>query len=210
MPTCPPTTRQDPIDSNLALLHQVQRGDHEALERLLGRVTPGLRHWAARLPRWARHTADDEDLVQETLVAILPRLQRFEPQHPHALDAYLRRAIANRIRIEIRRAKRRPTFVDVDVPAGIEASPLARLLAKDSRWRLEEGLAKLRPMERRAVLGRIGHGWSYQLLAEDLGKPSADAARKVVERALVRLGGLMRGGPRRRRSRGSGTAEPLV
>jgi RNA polymerase sigma factor (sigma-70 family) len=187
------------LDLDRSLLLDARHGDAEALERLLGRITPGLRQWAARLPHWARDAADADDLVQETLVALLPRLRRFEPRHPHALDAYLRRAVVNRIRSEVRKARRVSVPMDPDLPAGSEASPLNTLLAKDSRGRLDKGLAKLRPVERRAVVGRIGHGWSYRVLAEELGKPSADAARKVVERALVRLGWLMRVTPARRR-----------
>jgi RNA polymerase sigma factor (sigma-70 family) len=196
------------LATDLSLLLRAQHGDAEALEQLVGRITPDLRQWAARMPRWACDVADADDVVQETLVSVLGRLRHFEVRHHYALDAYLRRAVVNRIRSEVRKAKRRPLAATLEAAATswTDASPLARLLAKDTRGRLGAGLAKLRPMERRAVLGRVGHGWSYQFIAEDLGKPSADAARKVVERALVRLGGLMRVVPARRaapRSRGA-------
>ena len=47
--------------------------------------------------------------------------------------------------------------------------------------------ARLRSEEREAIIARVELGLSYQELADALGKPSADAARKAAERALVRL-----------------------
>jgi DNA-directed RNA polymerase specialized sigma24 family protein len=46
--------------------------------------------------------------------------------------------------------------------------------------------------EREAVVGRIELGLSYDELALALDKPTADAARKAAQRALVRLAGEMR------------------
>ena len=45
----------------------------------------------------------------------------------------------------------------------------------------------LPPEEREAIIGRVEMGYTYQELADALGNPSADAARKAAERALVRL-----------------------
>lgn len=53
--------------------------------------------------------------------------------------------------------------------------------------RYEAALARLEPEEREAIVGRIELGCPYAELAEALGKPSADAARMTVSRALLRL-----------------------
>ena len=45
-----------------------------------------------------------------------------------------------------------------------------------------------------AVIARIEMGCSYAEVAELMGKPSADAARMMVSRALVRLAEEMRRG----------------
>ena len=47
---------------------------------------------------------------------------------------------------------------------------------------------------REAVIARIEMGCSYAEVAELMGKPSADAARMTVSRALVRLADEMRRG----------------
>ena len=51
----------------------------------------------------------------------------------------------------------------------------------------EQALTRLKPEEREAVIGRVELGLSYDELALALEKPTADAARKAAQRALVRL-----------------------
>ena len=56
----------------------------------------------------------------------------------------------------------------------------------------EEALERLKPEDREAIVGRVELGLSYDELALALEKPTADAARKTAQRALVRLAGEMR------------------
>ena len=51
----------------------------------------------------------------------------------------------------------------------------------------EQALERLKPEEREALIGRLEMGFSYEELALALDKPTADAARKAAQRALVRL-----------------------
>ena len=53
--------------------------------------------------------------------------------------------------------------------------------------RYEHALAQLDESDRQAVVGRIEMGFGYDELARTLDKPSKDAARMAVSRALVRL-----------------------
>jgi RNA polymerase sigma-70 factor (ECF subfamily) len=53
--------------------------------------------------------------------------------------------------------------------------------------RYQAALMKLPESDRDAIVGRLELGLSYDELAELLGKPSPDAARKAAQRALVRL-----------------------
>jgi serine/threonine-protein kinase len=53
--------------------------------------------------------------------------------------------------------------------------------------RYEDALARLRPRDREAVLGRIELHWPYEQLAEALGVTSPTVARGVVVRAIWRL-----------------------
>src|SRR3990172_6533693 len=93
-------------ESTIALLGRARAGEALALA---ARLLPRLKRWAAgRLPAWARDLAETGDLVQETVVNVLARVGEFEPKHEAALNVYLREALANRIRNEIRRASRHP------------------------------------------------------------------------------------------------------
>jgi RNA polymerase sigma-70 factor, ECF subfamily len=126
--------------------------------------------------------------VQETVIRAVKRLDAFEPRHDGALQAYLRQAVMNRIRDEVRRAVRSPAETGLDDrQADGAASPLDIAIGTEAVSRYEAALARLRPEEREAVIARIEMAGSYHDLANALGKPSADAARMAVSRALVRL-----------------------
>jgi RNA polymerase sigma-70 factor (ECF subfamily) len=175
--------------TSLALLEQVRGGDPQALNRLLQRYLPRLSRWASgRLPRWARDVSDTDDLVQDTLARSLNNLSRFRPEGEGALQAYLRRAIINRIKDEIRRRGRQPelTAIESAVVADVQ-SPLEQAIGRELLDRYDRALERLPEEEKEAVIARIELGYSYAEIADALGRPSADAARMAVSRALVRL-----------------------
>ena len=177
------------ISSSLTLLELAQAGDQAALETLVARYRPRLERWASgRLPRWARDITDTQDLVQETLFQTFKRIESFEPRGDGALQAYLRQAILNRIREELRRVKRKPSKVDLDSQAEADGwSPLEEAIGREALERYERALAALRAEDREAIVARIELGYTNQQIAELLNKPSANAARMAVERAIVRL-----------------------
>jgi RNA polymerase sigma-70 factor (ECF subfamily) len=176
-------------ESTFHLIERVRAGDDDALDRLLRRHGAALRRWAkGRLPQWARDASDTDDLVQDTLIRTFKRIEDFEVRGPGALLAYLRQAILNRIRDEVRKHSRRLEAVDLHPPQlPFQNSPLELAIGRESVERYERALATLRPEEREAIIGRVELGYSYEELADVLGKPTPDAARKAAQRALVRL-----------------------
>jgi RNA polymerase sigma factor (sigma-70 family) len=183
------TAGQIRLDSTFDLVEQAKAGDKEALNRLFARYLPTLRRWASgRLPRWSRDLMDTDDLVQETVVRAVKRIDQFESRHEGALQAYLRQAIVNRIRDEVRRTKRTPGTSELDENERASGpSPLEEAIGTESLERYEVALTRLRPEEREAIVARLEMDGSYQDVAQALGKPSADAARMAVSRALLRL-----------------------
>src|SRR5439155_4204471 len=179
----------DGLESTLDLVRLAKAGDRGALERLLARSLPALRRWASgRLPRWTRDLMDTDDLVQETVFRAVKRMDSFESRHEGALQAYLRQAIMNRIRDEVRRTKRSPMATELNENQTDHSdSPLEMAIGHEALERYEAALARLRPEEREAIVARVEMGGSYQEVADKLGKPSADAARMAVSRALLRL-----------------------
>ena len=195
--TASPRTMDDrPLDQTLELVERAKSGDAQALDCLFARFLPPLRRWASgRLPRWTRDLMDTDDLVQETLLRAVGRIGSFESRHEGALQAYLRQAVMNRIRDEVRRAGRSPAAATLDEnERDRAASPLDLAIGSEAVERYEAALARLRPEEREAIVARVEMECSYQEIAQALGKPSSDAARMTVSRALLRLAEEMQRG----------------
>ena len=71
-------------------------------------------------------------------------------------------------------------------------SRLEQVIGREHIERYERALESLRPHDRGAIVARVELGCSYAEVATMLGSPSANAARTVVERAIVRLVDRMR------------------
>ena len=181
------------LESTFLLIEQIRAGDKSALDRLLRRFLPLLTRWASgRLPRGVRDLSDTEDLVQETIISALRHIDHIEIRGEGALQAYLRRAVLNRIRDELRRHGRRGLAETLDENLRAkEDSPLEIAIGNEALERYEAALSRLSAGDREAVIARIELGQTYAEIASALGKPSTEAARMAVNRALARLARLM-------------------
>jgi RNA polymerase sigma-70 factor (ECF subfamily) len=175
------------------LLRQAKAGDRSALESLVARYLPRLRSWASgRLPMRARSLLDTSDLVQETLLRTLERLDQVEVRGPGGFQAYVRSAVLNRIRDEIRWAARRPGPEGVpETLQSADPSPLELAVGADLVARYESALATLTEEERQLLHLRIELDYDYGEIAAMTDRASRDAARMAVTRALKRLAEAM-------------------
>jgi RNA polymerase sigma-70 factor (ECF subfamily) len=182
-------TPREPGPPTLELLRRARAGDGDAVAQLFARYMPRLRRWAGgRLPRRARDLLDTDDLIQETFMRTASRLETFEPRGEGAFAAYLRQALRHRMLDELRRLERRPAPAVLESDRADErASPLEDAIGSEAVERYERGLARLSDGDREAVLLRIELGLGWAEIAEACGKPSPDAARVAVSRALLRL-----------------------
>jgi RNA polymerase sigma-70 factor (ECF subfamily) len=192
----PEPARPEPgLLATTQLLRRAKEGDRAALDSLMARYLPRLRNWASgRLPMRARSLLDTGDLVQEALLRTLERLDQIEVRGPGGFQAYVRSAVLNRIRDEIRWAGRRPG--PDGVPETLESpapSPLEMAMGADLVDRYERALATLTEEERQLVHLRIELDYDYEEIAGLAGRPSRDAARVAVKRALKRLAEAMGG-----------------
>ena len=173
------------FDSTSQLISRARAGDQEAIERLFARHLKPLQRWASgRLPKWARDLTDTDDLVQEAMLQTFKKIGEFEPQRVGALLAYLRQAVLNRLRDELRRKARRPDAMGLDGLEDVTArSPLEEAIGRQGLEEYEEALGRLRPEEREVIIARVEIGYTWAELAEALGKPSAEAdAKRLVGR----------------------------
>lgn len=176
-------------ESSFVLLQRVRTGDATALNELCARYLPRLQRWAhGRLPTWARGALDTHDIVQDTFAQVVQRIEEFEPRHEGAFQAYLRQALLNRVRDEVRRARRKSPAETLDNKSpATDPSPLEEAIGQETLERYEAALQRLRPEDREAIILRIEMGYAYADVAEALRKPSVAAAHMAVSRALVRL-----------------------
>ena len=198
--TAPPDRRkrQDPsATASLVLLERVRAGDTAALNRLMDRYLPRLSRWASgRLPRWARDLSDTDDLVQDTLIRSVANLGHFEAQRGGRVAGLPARRgdepHPRRDPPQAPHARARPARLRPLPPTGSRRSKPRS--ASEALAKYDRALERLDAETREAVIARIEMGCSYAEIAEAMGKPSPDAARMTVSRALVRLAEEMRHG----------------
>ena len=180
-------------EATAVLLERARRGDADAREALLARLLPRLRRWAhGRLPAAARGATDTDDLVQVTLIKAIARLPEFQPEHEGAFLAYLRRILLNQLRDELRRA--RPGREEASEALPDRAPSLVEeAIGRQVLERYEEALLALEERQREAVILRLEFDYSHEEVAQAVGCPSANAARMLVSRALVRLAEILDG-----------------
>ena len=175
--------------STMVLLDRAKAGSTAARDVLYQRYLPRLKRWArGRIPIGARGLHETDDIVQDVLMRTLHKVDQFDPQHSGAFLAYMRRAVRNRI-AEVARSperRRRVELSDEEFPDS-GPSPLQSLIEADNAKRFDEALERLGPVEQAAIIARGEWGMSYDEIARELGKPSTDAARMTVNRAVARL-----------------------
>jgi RNA polymerase sigma factor (sigma-70 family) len=180
-------------EATVELLALIKGGDEAALDRLLRRCIPALQRWArGRLPQSARGMLETSDLVQDTVVAAMRRLDVFEARHQGALQAYFRLAVMNRIRDIVRQHRRRPQQTELPEQLVDEhTSPLELAIGAENMARYDAAIQRLERSDREAIIGRIELQYTYAELAAVLNRPTPAAARMAVARAIRRLAELM-------------------
>jgi RNA polymerase sigma factor (sigma-70 family) len=122
--------------------------------------------------------------VQEAVAQTLKQLPRLQFEGQGGFHAYLKAAILNRIRNELRSTKRRPQRTDLDVELKDPSrSALDLAMTNESPERYEQALERLSQSDREATIARFEFGFSGPELAAALHKPSVDAARMAVTSA---------------------------
>jgi RNA polymerase sigma factor (sigma-70 family) len=175
------------------LLLRAKQGDEVALGALTARYLPRLQRWASgRLPLHARSLLDTADLVQDTFLKVIQGLDGIEVRGPGGFQAYVRRAVLNRIRDQIRWARRRPgpDGVPEDLQDG-SPSPLEMAIGGDVLDRYESAMEQLGEVERQVLHLRIELDFDYEEIAMMTGRPTEAAARMAVQRALRKLARIM-------------------
>ncbi len=179
--------------STKSLLRRGRLGDRSALDRLFARLLRPLRRIAhGRVPRRARNLYETADVVQEAAVGVWRRFDQLQTDEPGDLEAYIRTVVWNRIRDEARRLECRPETVDLDprLPSDLP-SPLDQAAANELWVRCRSAMTMLPVEQRECLIAYFDYGYTYDEAAAVLGRPSGDAVRMSIRRALSDLSELL-------------------
>lgn len=189
-------------------IHAARAGSAEALGRLLEACRPYLLAIAEReLPDELRAKCGASDLVQDAFLKVQPHFHRFAGNGREEVLAWLRRVLLNHlanVREHYRGTQKRQLGREVHLGAlptdsglsGLaDPAPTPRTQAEnaDGRAALERALAKLNPRYARVIRLRYLDGRTFPEVAAELGC-SAEAARKLWLRAVVKLQALVEAG----------------
>jgi RNA polymerase sigma-70 factor (ECF subfamily) len=192
-----------PADSTetRGLLRQADNGDRQAFEQLFARYRPGLRKFVElRLDPRVRARLDPSDVVQETHLEALRRLDDYLARRPMPFDVWLRKTAHDRLLMARRRhlgAERRSVRREARLPersslllaqrlAASAPSPSQQLHRREMIPRVRRALAALAETDAEILLMRDYEELSYPEIAAILDIEPA-AARKRYGRALLKL-----------------------
>jgi len=171
-----------------ALVEQARAGDRQALERLLEEIAPQVYRFGRRM---CRHEADAEDVLQDTLLAVVTHLGSFEARA--SLSSWVftlaRTACARR-----RRGRKNEPHVSTEILAGHRTegpSPEAAVGESELREVVEEALRGLSPDHREVLLLRDVEGLTASEVAETLGQ-GVPAVKSRLHRARAALRDALR------------------
>ena len=191
-------------DKTQHLVALVKGGDESALNQLC-RVYGARVHWIIRLRmgRELRSKLESMDLVQDTLIHALGRLDDFKYKNEGDFVRWLSTIAENVIRSSLKRlhtdkrdihrevplVEHRPTdtgrFVGTPVP--IDATTPSLIMSrKEDLAELERAIDQLKPEYREVIILTKIEGLSYKEIGRKLGK-SADAVGMLLSRAMVVL-----------------------
>ncbi len=168
------------------LVARAQGGDLAALDTLIGAVRPAvLRYCRARLMTYAGGTEAADDVAQETCVAVVKVLPRYERQGaPFA--AFVFAIAANKVADAQRGFRRSAVLVD-EMPDQTEPSPTPeeQVMSSASVGAAHRLLSRL-PDKTRQVLLLRANGLSADAVGKRMGM-TANAVRVAQHRGVARL-----------------------
>ena len=193
------------LSESITLIRDAKRGDRDALAHLVERYYDRvLRIVRARLGPGLRKHLESQDLVQDTFAAAVRDFERFEVREEASLVHWLARLAERQIlrAAEYHRAERRDPgreepfdreSGEAPLPAAAEGpGPGTQMRELEQHELLESCLGELPEEYRELILLRDYAGVSWEEVARETGRPSADAARVMHVKAVEELSKLLR------------------
>ena len=167
------------------LLLRLRSRDREAWEELYAEYQPRLRAFGYRL---AGNVHDADDLVQETFVRAVPRLDKLDPATAD-VGAYLFTTLRNLFLKQVERTKRQQPMAEVPepvLPTPIEDDPERGTLLRRQQDEVRLANARLQPRQRLVLALRELEDRSYAEIGE-LVDMKENAVAQLIFRARESL-----------------------
>jgi RNA polymerase sigma factor (sigma-70 family) len=167
------------------LLLRLRSREREAWEELYDAYAPRLRSFGYRL---AGNAHDADDLVQETFVRAVPRLDSLDPETAD-VGAYLFTTLRNLFLKQVERTKRQQPMAEVPEPAlptPIEDDPERGTLLRSQQDDVRLANARLQPRQRLVLALRELEDRSYAEIGELVGMKE-NAVAQLIFRARENL-----------------------
>jgi RNA polymerase sigma factor (sigma-70 family) len=171
--------------ADAALVRRLRERDRSAWGEVYAEYGPRLRPFAYRL---TGNPHDADDLVQETFVRALPRLDRLDPEKVE-LGPYLFTTLRNLFLQSVERGRRAEAFADVPeptTPAPIEDDPERSTLLHRQQEEVRLANAKLAPRQRLVLALRELEDRSYAEIGAVVGLKE-NAVAQLISRARESL-----------------------
>ncbi len=166
------------------LLKQFKNGDQQSCDQLFELYQPALLRWAhGRIPKQAQGFMETEDMVQDTMALAFKNIAAIKAERAGSFFTYLRTIFINQIKQELR--KNKPFQLSIT-----QLNDHQKIAYEDNLNALvdyDAALELLAEEEKEAIILRMEFGFSYQEIADLMGKASANAQRMFITRALVKL-----------------------
>jgi RNA polymerase sigma-70 factor (subfamily 1) len=194
------------FEQTTILVRRAQTGDSDASAALFERYLPFVSQIVAlRVGKPLREFGDDEDIVQQSLLDVLRKLDGFEPRTEGSFRYWLAAVVENTIRDHWRRqhaqkrgegrvkpfASYRTSVLAQSGLAGVDPSPSEVASLRETEERIERALLELDERDRRVIDMRSLCGMTYEEIARELELGHESSARSLFSRAAAKLSALL-------------------
>ncbi len=182
------------MDAELQLVKRCLRGEDAAWETLLQAHTHKVYNLCYR---FTGRSEDAEDLTQEVFIKVFRTLKSYDPAQAK-FSTWVNRIARNHLVDHYRRTRgdRVTSTLDEQMPIpdpSLDRHPASHVEARERREKLQEGLAKLSPDLREAVILRDLQDLDYAEIAQVLDIPEGTVKSRInrgrleLARALKRM-----------------------
>lgn len=196
-------------DPTTCLVLAAQGGDRAALEGLFTRYLPRVRQIVAlRLGHSLRDFAAYEDVVQDALLNVFTRIDKFRPRSEGRFRYWPSCCVTNSVRSHFRRsrAKKRAKFLHVfpyasdgileSIASGASSGPHDLVEGEELAERIESALLSMKEVQREVIILDRVCGMTRSEIRVALGFTTEESVRRYLAQALRRLKKLVFGARR--------------